>query len=130
MQSAGLDHGPFPLFQEVGDVFATEGLIGPGVFQGALHFFHAIDFAQGHDLLDVVAGIAPFFLQPLVILLSRGRQRQEAGQELLLPGLPALGQQFFDMLGLFKVLMPVVAADMLGDDAGPDDTTPAGPDKL
>jgi hypothetical protein len=80
------------LFEEVGDVFATEGLIGPGVFQGALHFLHAVDFAQGHDLLDVVAGIAAFLFQAAVILGGLRGQGQEAGQELLGAGLAALGQ--------------------------------------
>ena len=36
---------------------------------------------------------------------------------MLLARLPALGQQLFDVLGFFKVLVTVVAADMFGDDA-------------
>jgi hypothetical protein len=33
-----------------------------------LHFLHTVNFAQGHDLLGVMAGVASFFLQALVIL--------------------------------------------------------------
>ena len=72
-------HGRALLFQQIGDIFATEGLIGPGVFQGALHFFHAVDFAQGDDLLHMVAGIAPFFLQALIILRRARATRPGTG---------------------------------------------------
>jgi hypothetical protein len=37
MQGGGLGHRSFALLQEIGNVFATERLIGPGVFQGASH---------------------------------------------------------------------------------------------
>ena len=114
MQSPGLGRGPLPLFQEVGDVFATEGVVSPGVLQGALDFLAAVEFAQGDDLLDLVPRVAALFLQTAVIVRRVGREGQEPAQQLLGSGLAALGQEFLDVLGLLQVLMPRVAARVLG----------------
>jgi hypothetical protein len=62
----------------------------------------------------MVAGIAPLLLQALIILRRSRREGQEAGQQLLGAGLPALGQKFLHVFGLFEVTMPFIASRVLG----------------
>ena len=116
MDRSGLDRRARLLLEQIGDILATECLISPGVFQGALDLFRTVDFAQGNDLLHVMARVAALFGQPLIILGGVRREGQEPAQQLLGTGLTALGEQFLHMLRFFEVPVPVITARVLGDE--------------
>ena len=80
-QVQGSGHGgrTLPLFQEVGDVFTTVSLGSQGIVQGAGDFVRAVELAQGHDLLDVVRSVEPFFLELARVPLRLRPQAQEVG---------------------------------------------------
>ena len=63
MEGARDGAGLLPLGQDVGDVFAAEGLEAQGVQEGEAYFVRAVNLAQGDDLLDVMRGVEPFFLE-------------------------------------------------------------------
>ncbi len=87
-----------------------------GVGQGPGGVLLAVDLAQGDDLADVVGGVEAAQLQFGVIPLGAGRDGQEALQQALPPGAPALVEQGLGMIGVFEVLVPVVAARMPGEE--------------
>ena len=59
MQGAGFRQQALALLQQVGDVLATERLELQGVLDGAGGLVGAVDFAQGHDLADVMQDVQP-----------------------------------------------------------------------
>src|SRR5216684_3338826 len=59
MQCARFGQLARALFDDVGDVFAAVGLVLVGVLDGPGDFFQAVDFDQGEDFLDVMAGVKP-----------------------------------------------------------------------
>ena len=78
------------LGQEIGDVFAGEGLIGEGIFQCARHRIGTVDFAQSDDLLHVMFGIEPPLFQLLIVVVGLGTEGEEPQEELLLARLLAV----------------------------------------
>src|ERR1700736_5841700 len=62
-----------------------------------------------------MARVEAALLELLVIFGGLRAQTQEAGQELLFPGLLALNQKRPSMIGMFKVAVPFVGTDMLRD---------------
>jgi hypothetical protein len=63
----------------------------------------------------MVAGVEVAGLQLLVILGGAGTQGQEAGQEPLFPSRAALEQEGLGVIGMFVILVAVVAAEVFGD---------------
>jgi hypothetical protein len=57
VKRAGLGSQALTLFEDVGDVFAGEGLEVEGVFKGAHDLVPPIDVGECDDLVDVSAGI-------------------------------------------------------------------------
>ena len=51
-----------------------------------------------------------------VILFGPGRKRQEAHEYFLLTCLFSLGEEFLGVVGVFKILPPVITADMAGEE--------------
>lgn len=115
MQGARLRQQALALFQQVGDVLATERLELAGVLDGAGRLVRAVDFTQSHDLADVVQDIQTPLLQFLVEGLGFRREGQQAHEQLLILGLAALLQEFAGMVRVFKVAVAVVAAHVAGD---------------
>jgi len=119
---------PLALLEQVGDVLGTEDLEVQGIVQGALDRLDAVEFAQGEDLPGVVARVEMADFQLLIVVGGVGTQVQETGQELLLAGAAALEQERLRVIGMFVVLMPVVAAEVFGDQlALVIDQEPSGP---
>ena len=114
VQGAGFGQLALALLQDVGDVFAAVGVVVVGILEGPGDFVRAVDFDQGEDFLDVMAGVEPALLELLVIFGSLRAQTQEAGQQLLFTGLLALGQERPSVIGMFEVTVALVGADMLG----------------
>ena len=111
-QVQGRGHGglAFPLFEDVGDVFAAVSLEGQRVVQGAGDFVGAVDLAQGNDLLDVMRGVEPLFLELARVEIGLRSQAQEGLQEGLLARSLAMDQQFLDVVGIADVLAAVVTS--------------------
>jgi len=57
MQGAGRWREPLALFEEIRDVLARVDTQGVGIIDGAAGRLHSVDFAQGNDLLDMMAGV-------------------------------------------------------------------------
>ena len=115
MQRAGLRQQPLPLLQQVGDILATERLELQGVLNGAGGFVRAVDFAQRHDLADVMQRVQPPLLEFAVKRFGLRRHGQQAHQQFLIAGFAALLEQLAGMIGIFDILMPLVTARMAGD---------------
>ena len=77
VQGAGFFRRMLALVQEVGDVFAREGLIGEGILQGPGDDLHAVAFAQGDDLLDMVFGVKAALFQLLVVSGALGQRAKK-----------------------------------------------------
>lgn len=100
----------------VRDVLAGEGLEGESVFHRASHPFRPVDIAQGHDPAQVMAGVEAPLSQSLVVILGLWGERQKTHQELLFACIAALLEERARMVGVFDVLMALVAAEMPGDE--------------
>ncbi len=70
MESAGFREGPQALFEKIGDVFRGKSLEEAGILDRSVDSIAAIDFAEGNDLLEVMAGVETAFLQFTVIILG------------------------------------------------------------
>ena len=104
------------MLEDVGDVFAAEGLKGEGVLEGAGDFFGAVDFAQGDDFLDVMGGVEAFVLQLAGKQLGLRARDQEGQQQSLIAGLFALRDQVLGVIGIGDVLTAIVTAQVGGDE--------------
>lgn len=82
----------------------------------ARYRFDPVDIAQGHDLAQMMAGVEAPLLQFLVVLLCLWGERQETHQELLFACVAALLEERARVVGVFDVLMALVAAEMPGDE--------------
>src|SRR5579871_5274611 len=102
MQRARFGQLALVLFDDVGDVFAAVGLVLVSVLDGSGDFFQAIDFDQGEDFLDVMAGVKPALPELLIIFWSLWTQTQEAREQQLFTCLLPLGQQRLSMIGVFE----------------------------
>ena len=60
------------MLQKICDVLTGESLETEGILDGPLDFFKTVDFAQGHDLLNVVAGVHAAFIEFPVIVGGNG----------------------------------------------------------
>ena len=116
MESAGFGDGPGALFQEIGDVFATEGVQRHRVLESAGDVFVSVNLGQSDDFLDVPAIIQALGLEVSLIFLGLGAESQEALEKGLVASLEALGEQFADMVGMLEVPVAFVAAGMFGHD--------------
>ena len=116
VQSAGRDGRALALLQDVGDVFAAISFESEGILEGVGDLINAVDFAQGHDFLDMVGSVEPFLVKFADIELGLGRQIQERQQEGLLTGFEALGQQFLGVIRIVEVLVALVPARVSGDE--------------
>jgi hypothetical protein len=54
---------PFPLAEEVGNVFAPKGLKAKGILNGPTDLIGPVDFAQSDDLLEVMGSIEALVLE-------------------------------------------------------------------
>lgn len=115
VQSTRLRQLTFVLLEDVGDVFAAESLKAQGIFDGAGDFFCAVDFAQGHDFGYMLVVVEASFLELTIVLLGLGREGHEAHEQSLFMRLAPLLEELADMVRIFKVLMPVVTADMFSN---------------
>ena len=115
-RAPGFGQQALALFQQVGDVLATEGLELQGVLDGPGGHLGAVNLAQGDDLADVVQDVEPPLGQPLVERFGLGGRGSAAGQQLLIAGPAALLEQGPRMIGVLEVLVTVVAADVAGDE--------------
>ena len=93
MQGAGLRGEPLALFEDVGDVFAGEGLGVEGVLDGASEVLLAVDVGEGDDFIDVDAGVETALGELAVVFFSAGAQGVEAQQELGVAGFAALVEE-------------------------------------
>ena len=92
MECGGLDCFPAAHFQDVGDVFTAIGSEDDAVLDRPVHRIHAIDFAQGDDLAQVMARVHAALFESLVIHLGLARQAQETHQQALFLGRAPLGE--------------------------------------
>jgi hypothetical protein len=74
VQRSGFRQDALPLFEQVGDVLATEGLELQGVLDGPRGLVCPVDLGEGDDLANVVQDVEPPFSQALVEPLGLGRQ--------------------------------------------------------
>ena len=70
MEGAGFGEGPRTLFEKIGDVFRGEGLEEAGVLDCSVDGILAIDFTEGDDLVEVMAGVETAFFQFTVVILG------------------------------------------------------------
>jgi len=68
MQGCGLRQEAGALLQKICDVLAGESLEVEGILHGPLDLIRSMDFAQGHDLLNVVPGVHSAFIELPVIV--------------------------------------------------------------
>ena len=106
----------FLLFQQVGNVLATNGSKAQRMTQGLVDFLRSIDFTESDDLLDMMGGIESLFVEPAGIVLGVGTHGQKAQQGGLSTGLAPLIEQFPLVLRVADPLVAVVAAKMGGDE--------------
>lgn len=104
----------FALDEDVFDVLAGEGLACDGVLDGPGHFVRSIDVGQSDDFVDLSAGIERAGGELPVVVFGVGTQGVKAQEPLGIPGAAALVQEFFDVLGVFKIAVTIVAAGMGG----------------
>ena len=104
----------FPLGQDVGNVFAANGLEAQGVLKGTGNFVRPVDFAEGDDLLDVMRSVEAFFLELATIGFGVRAKVQKSQEQGLLTSLLSLGLEFLDMVGMGYALAAVVTAGMDG----------------
>jgi len=90
MQGAGRGQEPLALFEEIGDVLAGVGTQGMGVIDGAAGRLHSVDFAQGNDLLDMMADVEAALGEMIVVGLRPGREVQERQEQPLVAHAAAL----------------------------------------
>ena len=119
MQGTGLRGEPLALFEDVGDVFAGEGLAVEGILDGAGEVVLAVDVGEGDDFVDVDAGVETALGELVVVVFGAGAERVEAQQELGVAGFAALVEEFFYVVGIFEVPVALVAAGMSGNQIGP-----------
>jgi hypothetical protein len=92
MERAGFRQAVLALFEEVGDILRAEGLEFERVLDGSSGHLGAVNLAEGNDLSDVMEGIEASLLQFVVEGLGVGGEGEEAQEELLFAGPPALLQ--------------------------------------
>ena len=91
MQGSGHDGLTFSLFEDIGDVFPAKSFEAQRVLEGAGHLVRAIELSQSDDLLDVVRGIEPLFLELTHVKIGLRSQTQESLQAGLLARAVAMG---------------------------------------
>jgi hypothetical protein len=116
MKSARFGEGPRSLFEEIGDVFRGEGLEEAGILDSPVDGMLAIDFTEGDDLLEVMAGVEAALFQFTVIIPGFVWEVEEAHEEFLIPSLGSVLDQTFGMVGVFIVFVSIISADMAGDE--------------
>ena len=104
------------LLQNVGDLFAANGFKAERILEGSGDLAWSVDFAQGHDFLNVMRGVEPFFLEFPAIEFGLRTEAQESQKQSLVTGLLALGQEFLGVIGIGHVPAAVIRADMSGDE--------------
>ena len=119
MQGTGLRGEALALFEDIGDVFAGEGLGVEGVLDGASQVVLAVDVGEGDDFVDVDAGVETALGELAVVVFRARAQGVEAQQELGVGGFAALVEEFLYVVGIFEVPVPLVAAGMSGNQIGP-----------
>ena len=112
MQRAGLRGVAFALLEDVIDVLTGVRLTRDGVFNGAGDFVGAVNVGKGHDLVDVAACVETASGELLVVMFGVRTQGVKGEQPLGVTGSAALIQEFFDVIGVFKVAMALVTAGM------------------
>jgi hypothetical protein len=75
MQSSRFLEYPLPLFQQIGNVFSAVGIEDGGIRERAPNRVPPVDFAQGHDLADMLPGIQPPFFQLLIVRLGWKKEK-------------------------------------------------------
>jgi hypothetical protein len=115
MQGAGLRCEALALFEQIGNVIATEGLELEGIFDGASNFVGAIDLAQSHDLGKVVARAQAAILELAVIFLGRRTKSVKTQEQFRVTGCVAPLKEFLTVIGVFEVPVAIVAAGVGGD---------------
>jgi hypothetical protein len=127
MQGSGLRGEPLMLFEDVGDIFAGEGLAIEGVLNGAGEVVLTVDVGESDDFVDVGARVKAALGELMVVLFGARAQRVEAQQELGVTGLAALVEELFYVVGIFEVAAALVAAGMSGNQVvGVIDAKPVG----
>ena len=72
MQGSRFGQEPGALFAKIGDVLTGESLEGEGILHGPGHLLYPVDFAQGDDLVEVMAGIHAAFFKLSVVVSGPG----------------------------------------------------------
>ena len=108
MQGTGLRGEPLALFEDIGDVFAGEGLGVESVFDGASQVVLAVDVGEGNDFVDVDAGAQAAGAQLPVVGFGAGTQRVESQEPFGVAGAAALCEQFSNVVGVFEVAVTLV----------------------
>lgn len=70
MKSAGFGEAPQALFEKIGDVFRGESLEEAGILDGSVDGISAVDFTEGDDFVDVMAGVETAFFHFTEVILG------------------------------------------------------------
>ena len=114
-------------FDELGEVVEMgDCVFGGGGGQGLAVFFEegqaqGVEVGvkgggQGHDLVDVAAGVKTAGGELLVVMLGVRTQGVKGEQPFGVAGAASLVQEFLDVVGIFKVAVALVTAWMQGDE--------------
>ncbi len=126
VQGAGFGQVAQALLQDVGDVFATVGVILVRILNGPRDFVGAIDLDQSEDLLHVMAGVEPALLELLVVFGGLRARLKKRASNCCSRALVALNQKRPSVIGMFEVTVPFVGTDARRR-VDPGDREPAGP---
>ena len=116
VEGAGLGLGPGALLEDVFDVLTGVGVAGDGVVEGEGDFVRAVDVSEGDDFVDVDAGVEASGAELVVVGFGAGTEGVEGEEPFGVAGAVALGEQFFDVVGVFEVAVALVAAEVGGDE--------------
>ena len=116
MEGAGLRGEAGALLHQVGNIFRGERLVDQGILHRPRHRLRGVDVAQGHNFAHVMMRIEAPRLQLEVIRLSARREREKAHEDLVIASFFALFQERLGMIGVFDICMPLVTADMAGNE--------------
>ncbi|WP_299161430.1 hypothetical protein, partial [Accumulibacter sp.] len=100
---------------QMGDVFAAEGLEGQGIGHRPHDRIVAVDLGQRHNLAHMRQRIPAAIEQAGVIFLCQWRQTQKALQYQRIAGMTTLSDQGLRMIGILDVLMALERTAMAGD---------------
>lgn len=116
MQGGCRRQQPLPLFEQIGDVIAAEGVVFEGVFEGAGGGGRAIDFGKGENFFEMMTGVEAFVDEPLVIGFSLGAEGEESGEQFLVVGVAAESEEFPFVIGIDDGLMAIIGTGVAGDE--------------